>query len=267
MAYEQKISRANPSLISLILDDSGSMSDDLTGTSDPKFKWVERDFGNILLELLALSTDAKGNDAVVKPRYYLTVVKYGSSPELWGSPEMDIETAVRLFADGGNSLGLGGDLGGTDTEAAFAEMLVHLKNSLAGERFKDSFPPMLFHLSDGESATDATALAQEAMQQSTAEGHTLVVNAYIGTRTDLAYDGPEDFPGYLEVSEVGSREDNIRLFDMSSEVPPSIEENLKADGTFPQLRPGSRLFFDVRTKDMLKKAIQVIGSLESRVGR
>lgn len=267
MAYEQKISREKPGLIGLIVDDSGSMSDSLPATSDPKFLWVARYFGIILLELLARSTEMKGNDAVVKPRYYLTVVKYGSHPELWGSPEMDIETAVGLFTEGGNSLGLGGHLCGTDSEAAFAEMLVHLKNSLAGERFKNSFPPMIFHLSDGESATDATALAQEAMQQSTTDGQTLVVNAYIGTQTNLGYDGPEDFSGYINVTEAGSSEDNIRLFEMSSQVPASIEANLKEDGIFPQLRSGSRLFFDVRTKDMLKHGLQVVGSLGSRMGR
>ena len=35
MAYEQKISRAKPGLIGLVLDDSGSMADNLPGTSDP----------------------------------------------------------------------------------------------------------------------------------------------------------------------------------------------------------------------------------------
>jgi len=74
--------------------------------------WVERYVGNILQELLARSSEVNGNDVVVKPRYYLTVVKYGCRPELWGSAEMNIEAALRLFADGGNSLGLGGDLGG-----------------------------------------------------------------------------------------------------------------------------------------------------------
>jgi len=265
--YEKKISQRAPGWIGLILDESLSMSDNLPGTSDPKFMWVERYFGNILHELLARSTETSGPDAIIKPRYYLTVIRYGSHPELWGSPEMDIETAVRRFADGGNSLGLGGRMSGTDTEAAFAEMLDHLKNSLAGERFKDSFPPMLFHLSDGESATNATALAQKAMGQSTADGHTLVVNAYIGAQTSLAYSGPEDFPGYLDVSEVGSKRDNVRLFHMSSEIPPSIEANLKDDGIFPELRSGSRAFFDVRTKDMLKHVIQVIGSLGSRMKR
>lgn len=209
----------------------------------------------------------KGDAAVVKPRYYLTVEKYGSHPELWGSPELNIQEAVELFSKSGNSLGLGGNLGGTDAAAAFAEMLGHLKNSLAGERFRNSFPAMLFHLSDGESATDATGIAEEMKGLSTGDGNVLVVNAYIGTRTKLNYRGPEDFPGYVDVSEVGSSPDNVRLFEMSSVAPAPIEANLKADGIFPQLRPGSRLFFDVRTKDMLKNVLQVVGSLGSRMAR
>lgn len=265
--YEKKISRAEPGLIGLILDDSASMGDPLAGTSDPKALWVERYSGNILHELLSRSSEVKGDTVVVKPRYYLTVVKYGTQPELWGSPEMDIQAAVELFSQSGNSLGLGGTLNGTDTEAAFAEMLGHLKSSLAGERFRNSFPPMIFHLSDGESATDATALAEEMKRQCTADGNVLLVNAYIGTQTHLRYRGPEDFPGYVDVSEVGSSPDNVRLFEMSSVAPASIEGNLKADGIFPQIRPGSRLFFDVRTKDMLKHVLQVVGSVGSRMAR
>ncbi len=267
MAYEKKISRAEPGLIGLVLDDSGSMHEPLRGTSDPKYKWVERYFGIILDELMTLSSDVKGDTGVIKPRYYLTVVKYGSRPELWGSPEMDIQAAVELFSQSGNSLGLGGNLGGTDTKAAFAEMLGHLKNSLAGERFRNAFPPMIFHLSDGESRTDASAIAEEMKRQCTADGNVLVVNAYIGTRTNLSYRGPEDFPGYVDVSEVGSSPDNVWLFEMSSVAPASIEANLKATGIFPQIRPGSRLFFDVRTKDMLKHAIQVVSSIGSRMAR
>jgi len=267
MAYEKKISRAEPGLIGLVVDDSGSLAENLPGTSDPKYEWVERYVGIILHELLSRSSEVKGATVVVKPRYYLTVVKYGSRPELWGSPEMDIQAAVELFSQSGNSLGLGGHLGGTDTKAAFVEMLGHVKNSLAGERFRSSFPPMIFHLSDGESRTDAGPVAEELKQQATVDGSTLVLNAFIGTRTNLSYRGPEDFPGYTDVSEVGSSPDNIRLFAMSSVAPASIDANLKADGIFPQIRPGSRLFFDVRTKDMLKHVLQVVGSLGSRMAR
>lgn len=267
MSYEKLISRANPGLILMLLDDSASMSDDLPGTSDPKYKWVERYSGIIFDDLLNRSTDVKGNDIDVKSRYYIHVLKYGSKPQLWGSDEMDIKTAVEHFTNCGNSFELKGALGGTDAEAAFEEARIHLAQTLATERFRDSFPPMVFHLTDGESQTDASQLAQQIMQLSSNDGNVLVVNAYIGTQTNLNYTGPEDFPGYRDVSEVGPRQDNVRLFEMSSVVPECVEANLKADGIFPQLRSGSRLFFDVRTREMLKHVIQVVGSIGSRMER
>ena len=53
MPYAKLVSRAMPGFILLLLDDSGSMSDPLSGTSDAKYLWVERYFGIILRELLA----------------------------------------------------------------------------------------------------------------------------------------------------------------------------------------------------------------------
>jgi hypothetical protein len=265
MAYEKRISRANPGLIIMVLDDSISMGENLPGTPDPKYKWVESYCGIIWDELLARSTDTRGQAPIIKPRYYILVIKYGSNPQLWGSPEMDIETAVKQFANAGNSMGLGGLLGATDAKAAFNQAYDHLQQILAGERFRNSFPPMVFHLTDGESQTDAKPEAEKIMQLSTNDGKVLVVNAYIGTQTNLNYRGPEDFPGYLDVSEAGSSRDNIRLFEMSSEAPEAVQANLKADGIFPQIRPRSRLFFDVRTKEMLKHTIQVVSSIGSRV--
>ena len=81
MSHEQKISRDKPGLIIPVLDDSVSMHDYMLGTTDPKFQWVERLFGIELKEMLTRSTDVKGDGVVVKPRYYLYVVKYGSSTE------------------------------------------------------------------------------------------------------------------------------------------------------------------------------------------
>ena len=40
--------------------------------------------------------------------------------------------------------------------------------------------------------------------------------------------------GYVDVSEAGPSEDNVRLFNMSSPAPECIEANLKADGVFPR---------------------------------
>ena len=267
MAYEQKISQARPGLIGLVLDDSLSMADNMPGTTDPKFKWVERYCGIIFDELLSRSSEVRGDNVVVKPRYYLHVVKYGSSTQLWGDSEMDIKTAVEKFSDSGHSFGLGGHLSGTDAERALQEVYDYLKKTLAGDRFKDSFPPMFFHITDGESQTDATNFAEQIKNLSTNDGSVLMVNAYIGTQTSLSYKGPEDFPGYIDVSEAGPSEDNVKLFNMSNTAPKCIEANLKADNIFPNLRSGSRLFFDVRTKEMLKHVIQVIGSMGSRMAR
>lgn len=267
MSYEKKISRQNPGLIVGVLDDSGSMQDNLPGTSDPKYKWVERYWGIILNELLSRSSEVKGEGVVIKPRYYVHIIKYGSNTQLWGSPQMDIQAAVEHFSNSGDSLELGGHLGGTDAQRALREAFNYLQQTLSAEKFRDSFPPMVFHLTDGMSHTDASQVAGQIQQLATNDGNVLMVNAYIGTQTSLNYKGPEDFPGYLDVSEAGPSQDNLRLFNMSSTTPACIEANLKTENIFPGLRPGSRLFFDVRTKEMLKHVIQVIGSMGSRMAR
>ena len=267
MPYEKKISRQNPGLITLVLDDSLSMYDALPGTTDRKFEWVLRYLAIIFKELLARSSEMSGESIVVKPRYYLNVILYGSNAMLWGDECMDIETAVQKYANDGNSVGLGGRLSGTNALEALEMACEYQRRAVADERFGESFPPMVFHLTDGESQTDASAVAEQIKQLSTSDGNVLVVNAYIGTQTSLNYNGPEDFPGYMEESEAGPSPDNIRLFNMSSQVSDSMRQNVIDDGIFPSLRPGARLFFDVRTKEMLKHVIQVVGSQGSRANQ
>lgn len=265
--YEKKVSTANPGFIGGIIDDSGSTADSFPGTTDPVYKWIERYFGIIQVELLTRCTTIRGEQATIKPRYFNSFVMYGSDPQIWGDEVMDIETAVRKYKDAENSFSLGGHLGGTDAEAAFEKMYEILKEAIKEDRFKDSFPPMVFHLTDGLSATDAAAVADKIKQLSTSDGTVLIVNAFIGTDTSLAYNGPGDFPGYLTEADAGPSSDNIRLFNMSSEMPETIYRNLVDDGIFPNLREGVRLFFDVRTKEMLKHVIQVVGSIGSRANR
>jgi hypothetical protein len=267
MSYEKKVSRQFPGLIYLVLDDSSSHGDNLPGTTDPKFMWDERYTGIIAKDLLVKSSEAKNGTIVVKPRYFLHTILYGSSPQLWGSPHMDIEAFVQKYTQEGNSLGLGGKLGGTDAAAAFQMALDGLRQAVADPKFKDSFPPMLLHLTDGESQTDAQPAADQIRQLATSDGNVLIVNAYIGTQTSLNYKGPDDFPGYLDASEAGPSQDNLRLFNMSSIAPDTIQQNLINEGIFPKFRPGARLFFDVRTKEMLKHVIQVVGSIGSRAAR
>lgn len=258
--YRRKAERAHPALILMIMDDSGSMADSLSGTSDRRFELVERYSGMILKELLERSTEVSGESHSIRARYYLDIIKYGSSLEFWSEEELDIGEAVKRFADAGGSFGLGGHLAGTDAAAAFQAALPRVQMALAKDRFKDSFPPIIFHLTDGESQSDAESLAQQIMSLSSSDGNVLVVNAYIGTGTSLSYRDSNDFPGYLTEQEVGPDRDNLRLFRMSSVIPNSMRQNLIDDGIFPLIRENARLFFDVRTKEMLKHVIQVVGS-------
>ena len=265
--YEKKISTANAGLIGGVVDYSGSTTDPFPGTTDPVYMWILRYYGIIMMELLTRCTNVQGNQANIKSRYFNSFVIYGSKPQVWGDPVMDIESTVKKFKDADNSFGLSGHLGGTDTRAAFEKMYDILKDAIQEERFKNSFPPMVFHLTDGLSHSDATPIVDKIKQLSTSDGNVLVVNGFIGTETSLEYKGPEDFPGYTTEDEAGPSKDNIRLFNMSSEIPEAIYQNLVDDGIFPNLRKDCRLFFDVRTKEMLKHVIQVVGSIGSRADR
>lgn len=265
--YEKLVSVIFPVLVQFILDDSGSMDELLPGTTDRKYLWVERYFGLIIQELLNRSTAIRNGTSIIKPRYYLNVIIYGSEPRLWGREMMRIDEAVNTFATAGNSLGLGGKLGGTDAKSAVEMGVEVLKRALAGELFKQSFPSISLHLTDSASQSDPTGAAQNLMQLSTDDGQALFANAFIGTQTNLNYSGPDDFPGYLDADEAGPDADCLRMFHMSSRIPSSVHANLKADGVFPQLRDGARLFFDVRTKEMLRHVIQVVGSQGSRADR
>jgi hypothetical protein len=262
MPYTKKISTHAPGLILLVLDDSGSMSEPLPGTQDAKHEWVNRLTGLTLQELLQRCTEIRDGVAVVKPRYHFFPIPYGSTPQAWGPAEIDIQAILQRCAQNGNSLGLGGNLGNTDTAAALQLALQYLTTAVAQERFKTSFPPMVFHLTDGQSQTDAAAVAEQIKQLKTADGSVLVVNVFIGAHTSLPYQGPDDFPGYVTEAEAGPGSESIQLWRMSSIVPETIRTNLIERGIFPKLRPGARLFFDVRTRELLAHAIQVVGSIE-----
>ncbi len=268
MSYEMKASRGNPALIVPVLDDSGSQASHLAGTKDPRFAWVAHYMGAIFKLLLKRSTESDGDSSgVVKARYFVHTILYGSRPVMWGQECMDIEAAVLKYTGEGNTLGLGGLLGGTDGKAALKMAYDFLTQAVQDPRFATSFPPMLFHMTDGESHTDASPVAEQIKQLTTKDGNVLMVNAYIGTSTDLKYAGPDDFPGYVDESDVGRSKDNLRLFNMSSVTPDCVHQYLVETSIFPQLRRGARLFYDCRTKDMLQHIIQVVGSIEAKANR
>ncbi len=264
MPYQQLASRKHPVPVCLILDDSGSMRDNLPGTQDAAFKYVERYVGIILKELLSRSSDLNGTTPVIKPRYYILVIIYGCTPRVWGTGLMDIEAAVNLFTSSGGSLGLGGNSGGTETGKALELAFNILSKEVQKEKFKDSSPPFILHLTDGASNRDPSFAAESLKQISSSDGNAILVNGYIGAQTNLSYQGPNDFPGYTHESEAGTSVHNLRLFRMSSIIPEPIRLNLIEEGIFPSIKQGAKAFFDVRSKESLKKVIQTVGSTPSK---
>ncbi|MHB2017070.1 MAG: vWA domain-containing protein, partial [Candidatus Xenobia bacterium] len=212
MAYERKIQRSEPGLIVLVLDDSGSMGTPLQGTSDKRCAWVDRYTQHIMKELLARCTEMSGDQVVVKPRYYLQAIIYGAQPHLWAPDVLDIEKALEKFTQENHSFGLSGAEGGTNTESALQMAYDVVKRAIAEPRFASSFPPMVFHLTDGETSGDPAPVAEQIKQLSTSDGNVLLVNGYIGTMTVLNYNDNNDFPGYVSEAEVGPSQDNLRLF-------------------------------------------------------
>ena len=100
----------------------------------------------------------------------------------------------------------------------------------------DSFPPMVFNITDGE-ATDATAnelvaMAQRICKTGTSDGETLLINVHLGASTD---DERVIFPS--EQSFDYKSEYQLTLYRMSSIMPktmePLIEELTTASGGAP----------------------------------
>ena len=262
--YRKTVSRREPLLIVMILDDSSSMSGSLPGSNKPKYEWVEAYAGVIFKELLARSVLTVGDTFEIRSRYFIYVIPYGSHPIVWpsgASEELSVEKLILAYANAGNKLGLSGSLAAADTLAAFTQAHDFLKHALTKEVYRNSFPPMVFHLTDGESATNAAQVASQIQALSTDDGNVLVVNAFMGAQTNLAYSDASDFPGYKTEDEAGPGLYSKALFNMSSVAPDRIYMNLVESRIFPDFRQGSRLYFDLRTQDMLKNVLPVVGAL------
>lgn len=267
MPYVRRVSVASPGLIVLLVDDSFSMRLPMVdGTQElAKSELVERSIRSMIRVFMErCHTQSSSGETLFHARYYVDLITYGSEPHPFTSepvPVAVLDNKLRLengdaYARGG--VGLLGQQRGTDTALAFSCALERISRALEGQ-FANSFPPMLFHLTDAQSETDAEAAATKIQQLRTVDGAVLVVNALIETPTQLKYSGHEDFPGYAIESEAGDRNAQ-RLFRMSSQMPFSLNTYLRI-GPFPQIRQTARLFFDVNSAEMLGHVIQVTGSI------
>jgi hypothetical protein len=202
--YSSQITRANPTCVVFLIDQSGSMADPFGGDDHTrKADFVARVVNHALHDLVIRCTKTEE----VRDYYYVSVIGYGRAvaPALSGalsdlplapiSAVADnparIEAGYKRVADGA-----GGYVdmpvrypvwvyphadGGTPMCQALAQVRGVLTRWLADH--PRGFPPTVLHLTDGESGDgDPTPLGEEIMSLGTDDGRALLFNCHVSSR-------------------------------------------------------------------------------------
>ncbi len=202
--YSAQITRAHPTCLILLVDQSRSMADALPGDAGiRKADFVADVVNHTLHDLVIRCTKTEE----VRNYYYVSVIGYGrtvgstltglladraSAPiaEIAEYP-IRIETRLKRVPDGA-----GGIVempvrfpvwlypvadGGTPMCQAFARAKTILAQWLT--EHPRGFPPTVLHLTDGESGDgDPTAIGQEIMSLATDDGQVLLFNCHVSSR-------------------------------------------------------------------------------------
>ncbi len=210
--YSAQITRANPTCIILLLDQSGSMADPFGGENGVrKADYVADVVNHTLHDLVIRCTKTEE----VRNYYYISVIGYGRQvgPAFGGllanrrlAPiseaaeyPLRIETRYKRMPDGA-----GGFVempvrfpmwvypiadGGTPMCQAFAQVKAIIEQWLA--EHPRGFPPTVLHLTDGESSDgDPGEIGREIMSLGTDDGQALLFNCHISSRRSSKIEYP-----------------------------------------------------------------------------
>lgn len=236
MAYTAEISRANPSCICFILDQSGSMADQIAGGERRKCDFLA-DAVNRILENISVRC-AKGEE--VRDYFDIISIGYGATvasafggtltgrdvvsiSELANTPAR-IEQRAKKADDGAGGLVEqqvrfpvwidAAANNATPMCAAFSAALTSVESWAAAHR--TSFPPVVIHFTDGESTDgDPSEVARRLMSVSTDDGPALLFNAHISARGGAPVVFPSSAQGLPD-------QFASMLFDLSSPLPPNM---------------------------------------------
>ncbi len=210
MPYSAEISRANPSCFLFVIDQSGSMADpwgpevELAKTKADKLAEI---INRQLMDLTLRSTRAEG----VRDHFHVGVLGYGATvgPAFAGSiagrdlvPLSEvadnparIEERVKKVEDGAG--GLVDETvkfpvwfeatanGGTPMCNAMSEAKRILNSWLSDPDHKDCFPPVLIHITDGESTDgDPTSIMNEIKNLSSTDGNVVLFNLHLSSNPE-----------------------------------------------------------------------------------
>lgn len=243
MTYSAAIDRQNPTCFVFIVDQSGSMGDSLDGSESAKKKAdsVADAINNLLRELTVRCAKAEG----VRDYFHISAIGYGATVGPAFSGPLSGKEIVPISQVAENPArvdqrtrqvenGVGGLVNenikfpvwfepvannGTPMCKAF-KMATSVVQSFVS-KYPNSFPPIVIHLTDGESTDgDPTGAMRELTSISTSDGNVLLFNCHISSSTANQIKFPQ--------SSIGLPDMYARmLFDNSSELTPKMIESAK----------------------------------------
>lgn len=202
--YQAEISRANPTAIVFLIDQSSSMSDHIGAgeQAGPKADVVADALNRLLAELTVRCAEEEN----VRDYFHIGVIGYGGTvdsaftgtltgkgliplSEVAENPSR-VEDRSRKVSDGAGGLveqtvkfpvWLDPQAnGGTPMTHALTRAKATISDFI--DTHPDSFPPIVMNLTDGESTDgDPTAAAQALRQLSTSDGNTLLFNLHVSS--------------------------------------------------------------------------------------
>ena len=238
MAYTAEISRANPSCFVFVIDQSGSMSDPFGGSDNPTSKAdaLATAINRLLSELVLKCS----KNMEVRRYFQVGVIGYGASvgPVLGGSligrelvwidevynNPLRVEERIKQVSDGAGGLvettvkfpvwfdATARD--GTPMTHAFSQVLSMLQSWIT--QYPASFPPVVTHITDGESTDgDPSEVANAVRALATTDGNVLLLNLHLSSTRAPSVQFPD--------SELGLPDQYARmLFQISSVLPESM---------------------------------------------
>ncbi|MEW6523788.1 MAG: vWA domain-containing protein [Bacillota bacterium] len=255
MPYTAEVSRQNPSCFLFLVDQSGSMSDPFGGGGlKKKADGVADAINRLLQNLVIRCAKAEG----VRDYYHVGVLSYGhqSGPALGGAlagqelvpvsqvalHPARIEERTKKVDDGAGGL-IEQNVkfpvwldpvarGGTPMCRALQQA-----DSIVGgwlDRYPDCFPPVIIHLTDGESTDgDPLPYMKQLTARSSSDGNVLLFNYHISSHPapPVAFPGrPDDLPDQYART----------LYMAASELTPFMREIAGEHGY--ELAPGAKGF-------------------------
>jgi hypothetical protein len=212
--YSAQITRANPTCIVLLIDQSGSMSDPFRGDASlKKSDFVAEVVNHTLHDLVIRCTKTEE----VRKYYYISVIGYGTRVgSAFGGPleqrrlasiaevadyPLQVKSSYKKVPDG-----TGGWVeipvrfpvwvhpaaaGKTPMCEALAQVTTILQSWLS--EHPSGFPPTVLHLTDGESSDgDPSQIGQQIMSLKTDDGSVMLFNCHISSRRNSKIEYPAD---------------------------------------------------------------------------